>query len=100
MAAGSRAITPLAELEALDERPAGASLVQEIDYISDHYRAFIEKASQNPAGALNSAFEITDARLEGERARITAKESRAGGAGPYTEEWVIEEELWCLKKQL
>jgi PPOX class probable FMN-dependent enzyme len=43
-AAGERQITTIAELEALYEKPVGASLAKEIDHISEHYRAFIEKA--------------------------------------------------------
>ena len=43
-AAGERQITTIAELEALYEKPVGASVVKEIDHISGHYRAFIEKA--------------------------------------------------------
>jgi PPOX class probable FMN-dependent enzyme len=39
-----RQITTIQELEALYDKPAGASLMKEIDHISDHYRAFIEKA--------------------------------------------------------
>lgn len=37
-------ISSVAELEALYGPPLGNSLVKEIDYISDHYRAFIEKS--------------------------------------------------------
>ncbi|OFW28907.1 MAG: hypothetical protein A3H97_23190 [Acidobacteria bacterium RIFCSPLOWO2_02_FULL_65_29] len=43
-AAGERQITTLEELEALYGTPAGPSLAKEIDHISEHYRAFIEKA--------------------------------------------------------
>jgi PPOX class probable FMN-dependent enzyme len=43
-AAGERQITTLAELEALYDKPAGASVAKEIDHISEHYRTFIEKA--------------------------------------------------------
>jgi PPOX class probable FMN-dependent enzyme len=43
-AAGERQITTLAELDALYDKPAGASVAKEIDHISDHYRTFIEKA--------------------------------------------------------
>ena len=39
-----RQITTIQELEALYDKPAGASLMKEIDHISDHYRAFIERA--------------------------------------------------------
>jgi PPOX class probable FMN-dependent enzyme len=39
-----RQITTIAELDALYDKPAGASLAKEIDHISEHYRAFIEKA--------------------------------------------------------
>jgi uncharacterized protein len=42
--ASERQITTLAELDALYDKPAGASLAKEIDHISEHYRAFIEKA--------------------------------------------------------
>lgn len=35
-------ITSIEDLEALYGHPAGGSLVKEIDYISEHYRAFIE----------------------------------------------------------
>jgi uncharacterized protein len=37
-------VTTIEELERLYGAPAQAALVKEIDYISDHYRAFIEKA--------------------------------------------------------
>lgn len=43
-AAGERQITTVEELDALYDKPAGASLAKEIDHISEHYRAFIEKA--------------------------------------------------------
>ena len=43
-AASERQITTLAELDALYDKPAGAAVTKEIDHISDHYRAFIEKA--------------------------------------------------------
>ena len=43
-AVGERQITTLEELEALYGTPAGPSLAKEIDHISEHYRAFIEKA--------------------------------------------------------
>ena len=43
-AAGERQITTTAELDALYDKPAGASVAKEIDHISEHYRAFIEKA--------------------------------------------------------
>jgi len=39
-----RQITTIADLDALYDKPAGASLAKEIDHISEHYRAFIEKA--------------------------------------------------------
>jgi PPOX class probable FMN-dependent enzyme len=42
--ASERQITTLAELDAHYDKPAGASVAKEIDHISDHYRAFIEKA--------------------------------------------------------
>ncbi len=35
-------ISTIAELEALYGFPAGAAVLKEIDYVSDHYRAFIE----------------------------------------------------------
>jgi PPOX class probable FMN-dependent enzyme len=38
----SHLITSEAELEALYGLPSGAAVIKEIDYISDHYRAFIE----------------------------------------------------------
>ncbi len=44
MAAGERQITTIEELEALYGTPVGPSLAKEIDHISEHYRAFIEKA--------------------------------------------------------
>ena len=50
-------ISSVAELEALYGPPLGQSLVKEIDHISDHYRAFIEKspfvvlASSGPEGS-------------------------------------------------
>ena len=37
-------ITSIAELEAVYGEPSRRSLVKEIDHVSDHYRAFIEKA--------------------------------------------------------
>jgi uncharacterized protein len=37
-------ITTLEELDAMYGKPAGAAVVKEIDYISDHYKAFIDKA--------------------------------------------------------
>ncbi len=40
----SHRVTSEAQLEALYGTPLSASLIKEIDYISDHYRAFIEKA--------------------------------------------------------
>jgi uncharacterized protein len=43
-AAGERQITTTAELDALYDKPAGASVAKEIDHISEHYRTFIEKA--------------------------------------------------------
>ena len=43
-AAGERQITTIDELEALYGTPVGPSLAKEIDHISEHYRAFIEKA--------------------------------------------------------
>lgn len=43
-AAPSRRITSIEELEAVYGEPSPRSLVKEIDRISEHYRAFIEKA--------------------------------------------------------
>ena len=40
----SHQVTSVAQLEALYGTPLPRSLLKEIDYISDHYRAFIEKA--------------------------------------------------------
>jgi len=40
----SHRITTVDQLEILYGRPAGNALIKEIDHISDHYRAFIEKA--------------------------------------------------------
>ncbi|MGE0700442.1 MAG: pyridoxamine 5'-phosphate oxidase family protein [Hyphomicrobiaceae bacterium] len=37
-------VTTLEELDALYGAPVEAAIVKEIDYISDHYRAFVEKA--------------------------------------------------------
>jgi uncharacterized protein len=37
-------VTSIEQLEALYGTPLPSSLIKEIDYISDHYRAFIEKA--------------------------------------------------------
>lgn len=37
-------ITTLAELEALYGFPVGPAVIKEVDYITEHYRAFIEKA--------------------------------------------------------
>ena len=37
-------VSTIAELEAIYGEPLAQSLVKEIDYISDHYRAFIEKS--------------------------------------------------------
>ena len=39
-----RRITTLAELDAMYGEPVGAAVTKEIDYISDHYKAFIDKA--------------------------------------------------------
>jgi PPOX class probable FMN-dependent enzyme len=39
-----RQITTVEELEALYGSPSGPALIKEIDYISEHYRSFIEKA--------------------------------------------------------
>jgi predicted pyridoxine 5'-phosphate oxidase superfamily flavin-nucleotide-binding protein len=44
MAASERQITSIEELEALYDKAIGPSIAKEIDHISDHYRAFIEKA--------------------------------------------------------
>lgn len=38
------AVTSIEQLEALYGTPKGGAVYKEIDYISDHYRAFIEKA--------------------------------------------------------
>ncbi len=49
-------ITTIEQLEALYDAPAPASLIKEIDHISEHYRVFIEKspfvlvASSGPGG--------------------------------------------------
>ena len=40
----SHGITSIEQLEAIYGEPAPRSLVKEIDHISDHYRAFIDKA--------------------------------------------------------
>src|SRR5687768_8552949 len=40
----SHRVTSVKQLEALYGQPVQRSLMKEIDYISDHYRAFIEKA--------------------------------------------------------
>jgi PPOX class probable FMN-dependent enzyme len=40
----SRTVSSIEELEAIYGEPLGQSLVKEIDHISDHYRAFIEKS--------------------------------------------------------
>ncbi len=37
-------VTLIEQLETLYDAPASRSLIKEIDYISDHYRVFIEKA--------------------------------------------------------
>ena len=37
-------VSTIAELEAIYGEPLAQSLVKEIDYISGHYRAFIEKS--------------------------------------------------------
>lgn len=37
-------ITSVEQLEALYGQPKGGAVIKEIDYISDHYKAFIEKA--------------------------------------------------------
>lgn len=39
-----RQITNLAELEALYGLPSGPAVIKEVDHITEHYRAFIEKA--------------------------------------------------------
>jgi len=43
-AAESRHVSTLAELEALYGTPVGASIIKEVDHITDQYRAFAEKA--------------------------------------------------------
>jgi PPOX class probable FMN-dependent enzyme len=43
-AADEHAVTSIAQLEALYGAPNPRSIVKEIDHISDHYRAFIEKS--------------------------------------------------------
>lgn len=43
-AAESRQVNTLAELEALYGAPVGASITKEVDYITDQYRVFAEKA--------------------------------------------------------
>lgn len=43
-ASPSDRITTLEQLESVYGQPTGNALLKEIDYISDHYRAFIEKA--------------------------------------------------------
>ncbi len=56
----SHRITSIEQLEALYGKPSERSLIKEIDYISDHYRAFIEKApfvvvsTSGPEGLDNS----------------------------------------------
>ena len=40
----SHRITSIEQLEALYDAPLPRSLIKEIDYISEHYRAFIEQA--------------------------------------------------------
>jgi uncharacterized protein len=40
----SHCVTSVEQLEALYGKPLQRSLTKEIDYLSDHYRAFIEKA--------------------------------------------------------
>ena len=37
-------VSTISELEAIYGEPVGQSLVKEIDYISDHYKVFIEKS--------------------------------------------------------
>ena len=37
-------VTTLEELDALYGEPVEASILKEIDYISDHYRVFVDKA--------------------------------------------------------
>ena len=44
IAARERQITSIEELEALYDKAVGPSVAKEIDHISEHYRAFIEKA--------------------------------------------------------
>lgn len=41
---GSTTITTIEQLEALYGVPVGAATIKEIDYISDHYRSFIESS--------------------------------------------------------
>ncbi len=43
-ASEARTITTIAELESLYGQPLGTSITKEVDYISNEYRAFIEKA--------------------------------------------------------
>ncbi|WP_342359909.1 pyridoxamine 5'-phosphate oxidase family protein [Terrarubrum flagellatum] len=42
MTSDAHTVKTIAELEAIYGFPAGAAVIKEIDYISDHYRAFIE----------------------------------------------------------
>ena len=44
MSTAARHITTIEDLEALYGQPMGASLTKEVDYITDQYRVFIEKA--------------------------------------------------------
>jgi uncharacterized protein len=44
MSTAERHITTIEDLEALYGEPMGASLTKEVDYITDQYRVFIEKA--------------------------------------------------------
>ncbi len=44
MSTAQRHITTIEDLEALYGEPMGASLTKEVDYITDQYRVFIEKA--------------------------------------------------------
>ena len=37
-------VSTISDLEAIYGEPVGQSLVKEIDYISDHYKVFIEKS--------------------------------------------------------
>ena len=77
----SRTVSSIEELEAIYGEPLGQSLVKEIDHISDHYRAFIEKSPflvlasvADEGGQLGVCCRVDKERLRAGAARRAAPE--------------------------